>query len=202
MKDIFEASCFRSSRTLTMSQMNKNILQNKSDLSERTNNQEGKNERTMQQTVDDSYPMDLKSSETLPLALHSSSLSENQRLTLDFSGVHPQHLIRAGAPLLFQSGQMSGKPRGFYTIGTGPGFMPLSGVRDFENHGLSLQGITLSAPNIHSLASQVCFTLSCSIGYLSQNSNLLSIFFGILFYILAKLLNHSHKYLKIHINFN
>lgn len=118
----------------------------------------------MQQTLDDRYPMELNPSETLPVALHSSSLRENHCLTWNFSGVHPQHLIRAGAPLLFQSGQMSGKPRGFYTIGAGPGFMSLPGARDFENHGLSPQGITYSAPIHHSLASQVCFALNCSTG--------------------------------------
>uniref|UniRef100_A0A3Q3AQK2 T-box transcription factor 2a n=2 Tax=Kryptolebias marmoratus TaxID=37003 RepID=A0A3Q3AQK2_KRYMA len=167
--DIFQASCFSSSRTLTMSPRSKDILQNKSDLSERTNNQDRKRLRTMHRTLDARYPTELSSSETrrrkikdevLPVALQSrtsSSLSDNHCPTLDFSGVYHQPFIRVGAPLLFQSEQMTVKPHGFCTMGLDPGFSSLPGVRDFENEGLSPQSITFSAPfnfSQHTLASQ------------------------------------------------
>ncbi|XP_037543596.1 T-box transcription factor TBX2b [Nematolebias whitei] len=158
--NVFEASCFRSSRTFAMSQRNEDILHNKPDLSERTNNLDGMRDRTMHQTLDDGYPTELSSSETQPVVLQSrtsSAPSDNPCPTLDFSGVYHRLFAKVGSPLLFQAEQMSVKPKGFCTTGVGPGFLSLPGVRDFENAGLSSQSITFSAPSPfsqHTLASQ------------------------------------------------
>lgn len=128
----------------------------------------GKRDRTMHQTLDDGYPPELSPSETQPVVLQSrtsSAPSDNPCPALDFPGVYHHLFAKVGSPLSFQAEQMPVKPKGFCTMGVGPGFLSLPGVRDFENAALSSQGITFSAPSHlsqHALASQVCSSVISS----------------------------------------
>ncbi|XP_070699969.1 T-box transcription factor TBX2b-like [Pempheris klunzingeri] len=166
-EDCAEASSSRTEHVAALSQRSEDVV-----LSKSNDNQDAAKERTVFRASDDTHPTDATDAPkklrseikggVLPVRLqtqNSSPLGAGCFQTLDLSNAYSQQFLKLGAPLLFHSGQLSGKPEAFSTTGMGHLFSSLPGVNNLENGGLSSQSITSPSSLMfhlsqHMLASQ------------------------------------------------
>ncbi|XP_061596927.1 T-box transcription factor TBX2-B-like [Cololabis saira] len=162
--DLQDGGCSKSAHTFIMCLSSKETMQNKSDLHKSNRYQDRTGDRTARRSPDNGLSMELGSAEKqdrvapmMPTSWSSSSPADSRRQTLNFSGVYNDSFT--GAPLMFQTDQLSMKPETFTGLGIGPGFSSLSGVSDLETGSLSSQKLVSSAmvkfpPSQPMLASQ------------------------------------------------
>lgn len=166
-EDAAEASCSKAEHTPSLK--NEETLWKRAAVSKSKDDQDTAKDRLVSRASEDTFSKEMNSSKkqikggVVPVMLQTqglSSLSSAHLQTLDFSSAHSQQFLKFGAPLLFQPGQLSGKPEAFPSMGMEPLFSSLSGPNELDAGGLSPQSITSSSPLMlhlsqHMLASQV-----------------------------------------------
>uniref|UniRef100_M3ZE38 T-box transcription factor 2a n=1 Tax=Xiphophorus maculatus TaxID=8083 RepID=M3ZE38_XIPMA len=155
--DVLEAGLPKTAPTLTTNLMDEDVLQNMPDFRQSNNKKDGSREIIMQRAHDDNqYVMKVGpftnqrsviKDRGLPTMSRSQSLtcfSSCHGPTLDFSSGYEQPFVTLQESFQ-EKRQLPPTAKGFTSMCVGPGFTPLTGIKNFEQ-GLSCQSIQASAP--------------------------------------------------------